>query len=157
MTRSRHLAFVLIVLLGISTGGRAQGQSGLETQLNAGTGRHTELGINVGTPGGINLSIGQWFDRWGIRASGMTYGSKMRGIQGFAGYEFLNDSEHRHAIGLAVGTWDYQNNSWTYAGPAYDLSIGGFFMEFGIAWGHGTYAANQVIWQIGYVYRLFDK
>ncbi len=157
MMATRNLAFILLVGLGANTACRAQNEIANQSQDFAKQMKHTELGMTVGTPSGVNLVLGQWFDRWGVRATGMTYGANMRGIQLYAGFEFLKDKDHRHCIGLAGGTWHYTNNDWRFLGPAYDLYIGGFFMEFGIAWGNGTYMANQVLWQFGYTHPIFEN
>ena len=155
MVTRRNFSFILLLVFGSHIASFAQEQPAPETLAQPKAGNHTELGITVGTPSILNLVVGRWWEQWGVRAIGMTYGANCRGIQLYAGYEFIHDKDHRHCIGLAGGTWHYSYNDWRFLGPAYDLYIGGFFMEFGIAWGKGSYMANQVLWQFGYSHSIF--
>ena len=152
----RDSSATLALLLFFSVICQAQEQSAPAVPAEPSPGNHSELGVAVGTPAFLNIIVGQWFDQWGLRVSGMTYGANMRGIHLYAGFEFIRDGDHRHCIGLMGGTWHYTHNDWKFLGPAYDLYIGGFFMEFGIGWGKGTYMANQVNWQFGYTHTIFD-
>ena len=157
MITAQMISRLLLIVLAPCALSYSQEETPAAVPLKSDFGNHTELGITTGTPTWLNLVVGQWFDQWGVRVSGMTYGANARGIQLFAGFEFIRDENHRHCFGLAGGTWHYTHNDWKFLGPAYDLYIGGFFMEFGIAWGRGTYMANQVLWQFGYTHSIFGK
>lgn len=155
MRMARNLSWVLFLLLGTADTCRPQGEVPPELLMSVRDSVYTEFGLVAGTPSGLNLLLGQWFDRWGLRASGMIYGANMRGIQLYAGFEFWRHRNHRYCIGLVGGTWHDTHNNWRFVGPAYDLYIGDFFVEFGVSWGKGSYMANQVIWQVGYSHSLF--
>jgi hypothetical protein len=123
-----------------------------------------ELGINAGTPAGLNLAIGYWFSSLGIRASGMIFGSRMGGGQLNLGLKLSDNTNRSHVLALVAGTsysereeiWFRRKVTWTYVGAAYELNLGGFFLQGGLTVGEGDFSNPQIIIQIGYMYRFLE-
>ncbi len=126
-----------------------------------------ELGINFGTPGGLNLLVGKWFSPVGIKVSGMNLGS-MYGVQGNLMYKLSDNYSRCHSLGLIFGVshielektngWNTETEikDWQYYGAAYNLNWGGFWLEVGLTGGDGDFKAPQLAFQIGYTYRFID-
>jgi hypothetical protein len=129
--------------------------------------RHTpysELGVNVGTPAGLNAAFGRWFGLFGLRLSGMVYGSALAGMQLNFGYKLSDNSNRSHVLALIAGSshledsrgWYIRDKSWTYLGAVYELNLGGFFLQAGASVGEGDYSNPQLMFQIGYMYRFLE-
>jgi hypothetical protein len=151
-----HIAIVLMLLAGSLARSHAQAPSDSLTNAHQDDPRYIELGATIGPPGGLNVVIGQWFGPWVVRASGMRYNDHTRGQQILAGFEFAQSPGLQHAICLAAGSWSLLDHDCKYIGPAYDLRVSGFFVEFGIGLGYSSYPADQIFWQFGYTFRLPD-
>ena len=138
------------------------------SDINLRDSSYLELGINLGTPAGVNLAAGFWFGSVGFRVSGMQL-SKMSGIQLNFSYKISDSPNFLHSIGFAGGTseietgeyddYDEYDNleikKWQYIGLVYNLNWGGFFLEGGLSIGEGDFTSPQAIFQIGYMYRAF--
>jgi hypothetical protein len=132
-----------------------------------------EAGINVGTPGGINLLVGKWFSPVGIKVSGMYIG-RMYGLQGNLMCKLSDTYSSCHSIGFVFGIeytkikqdygWEESIDiyDWKYYGIAYNLNWYGFWFEFGLSKGKGRPLTGDSIMtiypvaQIGYTYRFRD-
>lgn len=127
---------------------------------------YTELGINLGTPAGVNLALGYWFGEFGLRASGMVLGS-IQGFQGNAGIKLSDNANRSHVLALIFGQSRLEEKkvylfgpdevvyrTWSYFGLAYELNWHGFFVEAGLTAGSGDFSSPQVAAQIGYMYRF---
>lgn len=115
-----------------------------------------ELGVNLGTPAGFNLAIGKWLGRFGLRVSGGTLGKPVNGIQINLGYKLSDNTDRSHSLAFMGGNSQAEARHWTYAGVAYNLNWGGFFLEVGLTGGSGSYTNPQAAIQIGYMYRMLD-
>ncbi len=145
---------------------------------------YLELGFNFGTPVAFNAALGYWFGPIGLRVSGMYWVplNGISGIQGNLGIRLADNIHRRHALALVVGTihLDVQDaaelsetgvytygDMWdlTYFGFAYNLNVGGFFLEVGTTVVLALSVPEEApifavfippvgIWQIGYMYRF---
>lgn len=126
------------------------------------------FGITLGTPAGLQLVGGEYFNGFGIRASagylGKIYGAQINFVKNisksqnfssnlsvFAGYshmEFRTTMTYNGLFYSSVPIVDH----WTYGGLAFDLNWGGFFLEAGLSLGSGTFSNPQLGLQIGYVH-----
>ncbi|MFH1051268.1 MAG: hypothetical protein V1779_10125 [bacterium] len=127
-----------------------------------------EAGINLGTPGGVNLLVGKWFSPIGIKVSGMNLG-KIYGIQGNLMYKISDDYNTCHSLGLSTGVshmelektdiWgetETEIYDWQYYGVVYNLNWSGFWLEAGLCGGTGDFTSPQLMAQIGFTYRFID-
>jgi hypothetical protein len=117
-----------------------------------------EYGITGGTPSTVNVDVGVWSDRFGLRVSGMYFGTTVNGIQLNYGYRFWYDSKRYHALGLVTA---YHHNGiiaesieyGLYVGLVYNYRYKNFFFETGPVLGrkngknlsHGVWAI-QIGW-----------
>jgi hypothetical protein len=115
-----------------------------------------EVGISIGTPAGLNFSLGYWFGAVNGRISGMYWG-RLNGLQGDFGYRMFDNGRWNHALALVVGRLENEDGHWLYVGPAYELRFGGLFLEGGLAIGSGIYTGPQVVVQFGYSYRFLQR
>ncbi len=122
-----------------------------------------ELGVNFGTPGGLNLAFGRWFGIAGARLSGMYLGDALAGVQGNIGFKLSDNSNRSHVLAAIFGTSQLKENSgtywqrsrsWTYIGAAYELNLHGFFLQAGLSVGSGDFSSPQLMLQLGYMYRF---
>ena len=113
-----------------------------------------ELGANLGTPAGLNFTLGNWFGPLGLHISGMSYGDRISGIQANFGFKLSDNTNRSHSIAFICGHSNADINTWSYYGAAYDLNWGGFFLEAGLTAGSGSYTNPQLALQIGYTYRF---
>jgi hypothetical protein len=127
---------------------------------------YPELGINFGTPAGLNIAAGYWFGIVGTRLSGMYLGSTISGIQANVGFKMSDNSNRSHVLAAVFGashlildedSYFERERNWTYVGAAYNLNLGGFFLEAGVTVGHGDYSSPQVVLQLGYMYRFLPE
>ncbi len=127
--------------------------------------RHTpysELGVNVGTPAGLNAAFGRWFGLFGLRLSGMLYYPALAGAQLNFGFKLSDNANRSHVLALIAGSsviedswgWYARDKYWTYLGAVYELNLSGFFLQAGASVGEGDYSNPQLMVQIGYMYRF---
>ena len=127
---------------------------------------YTELGINLGTPAGVNLALGYWFGEFGLRASGMVLGF-VQGFQGNVGFKLSDNANRSHVLALIFGKSSIEDKkvylfgpdevvyrTWSYFGLVYELNWHGFFLEAGFTAGSGDFRSPQVAAQLGYMYRF---
>ena len=122
------------------------------------------LGALVGYPAGMNLAVGLETSLIGVHVSGGSWGSSWSGAQGDLGVYFAH-TQHL-SVGIAVIAGTYTTNPrldsgqrsvlrQTYAGPALECSLAGFFVQAGVAFGHGDYPSSQLSYQFGYAATIF--
>jgi len=100
-----------------------------------------EFGILFGTPAGFNLEAGWWPDpKWGVRASGLSLGPNLHGVQGNLCWTFARSYRRRAALALIAGTIGSNHDEWNYGGVAFDWNLAPLFAEVGFVGGHGTLA-----------------
>lgn len=114
---------------------------------------YPELGVNFGTPGGLNLAAGYWFGTVGLRLSGMYLGD-IAGVQGNVGFKLSDNSTRSHVLAAVFGTSEVERKNWTYIGGVYELNLSGFFLQAGATIGSGDFTSPQLIFQIGYMHRF---
>ena len=129
-----------------------------------------DVGISVGTPGGLNLGI----TKWGIgsvpvllRASGTYMGNQLWGVQPEIGIAFDTEGLFRQYVSVA-----YTKSSlalptrgigleWEGFGPMYGINWGGFSAQVGLSFGRGTVTEDfvtsrvsspQLLAQVGYAF-----
>ncbi|MCB2205246.1 hypothetical protein KQI65_10895 [bacterium] len=135
---------------------------------------YSELGINIGTPGGLNLAYGHWFGGIGLRLSGMIYGPSLSGLQLNLGFKLSDTYRMSHVLALVGGVSHFELEEetyyssyslithrtrvydWTYLGGIWEMNWWGFFLQTGLAVGSGDFSNPQLMLQIGYMYRFLD-
>jgi hypothetical protein len=121
--------------------------------------RFIEYGITGGTPSTVNIDFGGWIDCFGLRVSGMYFGTAVNGVQLNYGYRFWYNSERYHSLSLVTA---YHHNGiiaeaidyGLYVGLVYNYRYKNFFLETGPVLGrkngknlsHGVWA-----FQIGWI------
>ncbi|PLX33274.1 MAG: hypothetical protein C0600_00735 [Ignavibacteria bacterium] len=130
---------------------------------------YTELGLNFGTPAGLNIAVGRWFGPLGARLSGMVYGSLLSGAQLNLGVKLSDNHNRSHVLAATVGAlsleeedaywspyygFSSRTRSWTYIGAVYELNLHGFFLQAGLSVGDGDFSNPQILLQLGYMYRF---
>ncbi|MFH1051270.1 MAG: hypothetical protein V1779_10135 [bacterium] len=107
-----------------------------------------EAGVNLGSPGAINLLVDRWFSPIGVKVSGIYIG-RMYGFQGNLMYKLSDTYSSCHSLGFVFGMefaefkQDYgwykkiDIYDWKYFGIAYNLNWYGFWFEFGLSKGEG--------------------
>lgn len=118
---------------------------------------YTELGVNLGTPAGLNLALGNWFGRFGVRASGMVYGRKLNGIQGNLGFKLSDNINRSDVLAAIFGSLNIEKDNWSYFGLVYELNLSGFFFHAGLTAGSGSFSTPQLAVQLGYMHRFLPK
>ncbi|MFZ1729990.1 MAG: hypothetical protein WBQ23_02215 [Bacteroidota bacterium] len=122
-----------------------------------------ELGVNIGTPAGINLAMGKWFGIVGARLSGMYFGDQLAGLQGNIGFKLSDNRKRSHVLAAIFGASHLEENyrtsqqrslEWTFVGAVYELNLRGFFVQGGLTVGSGDFSSPQAFFQIGYMYRF---
>ncbi len=119
-----------------------------------------ELGINLGTPAGIN-AFGGYAGKYLItHISGMDIGT-VKGIQFDFGYPLYKSYKGYSALGLAVGSSKFalrdlssesksaKVTTYDYVGLVYMFSYKTLFGQFGLAYGEGMQSKFQLVLQIG--------
>lgn len=114
---------------------------------------YSELGITLGTPGAVNLAVARWFGQYGVRVCGMAFDSS-KGIQANIAYKFSDNADRSHSVALVFGGSKIMGKVWNYAGVAYNLNYGNFFLEAGLSAGSGSFSTPQLLLQLGYSYRF---
>lgn len=122
-----------------------------------------ELGVNLGTPAGLNLSTGIWGTSevpLVFRVSGMYYGSRLKGVQGDLGYLFNPEGNFKHYVAVSgttlAGETSTDRFNWTGIGPTYGLNYHGFSTQVGLSFGKSSaasltkFSSPQLQFQIGY-------
>lgn len=125
-----------------------------------------ELGFTIGTPAGINLVLSKHKEQYLFRFSGMYWGSGLKGLQMELGYKFSENRNRYHAINILAGLLSIKStenqgfgttiktNNWQYFGIAYNFNLYGFYLQPGFSIGEGNFTNPQLMFQIGYVYRI---
>ncbi len=126
--------------------------------------RYPVLGVNIGTPGGLNLVAGYYFERYGFRVSGGGMPGMYGGTKGAQLNGLLKITEHPNFSFNAslLGGYSsipgiFSNREWTYLGVGVDMCWHKFFSELSITAGHGDFTSPQVGLQIGYMYRFIKQ
>lgn len=123
-----------------------------------------EFGMNIGFPSGLNIIGGYWYGPFGLHISG-SYIFIADGFQLNISYKLFDKNEARHSFSLVAGNsnirkdkygsgGNLKNFHWEYYGATYNIYFYGFWVEFGFSGGNGNYNNPQVIFQLGYIYRL---
>jgi hypothetical protein len=112
---------------------------------------YLELGINFGTPAGLNLAAGYWFDEVGLRFTGMIL-EDLAGIQANVGFKLSENSRRSHVLAVIAGVSEIVHKEWTYYGGVYELNLSGFFLQAGATFGRGGFSSPQLALQIGYMH-----
>ncbi len=123
------------------------------------------VGLSVGTPGLLNIIGGYYFPLVGFHLSGSFMGTNFYGIQGNIQLRFYETENVVHGFSL-IGAYNHledDNHKVTggfFVGPAYNLNLYGFFVEFGLAYYNGEVESDHrsghtFVFQLGYVARLF--
>ena len=116
---------------------------------------YVEVGGSLGTPAVLNLVVGYQTPRFGVRGSGLYFGSSVHGFQISPGVHFGPANKAWHGIGAVFGTMNLLDQKFTYAGLAYQLTTrGGFYLEAGFSGGSGDFTSPQLLLQIGGVARI---
>lgn len=116
------------------------------------------FGATVGTPAGINLSIGYTWPVLGFQLSGLYLGN-IYGAQLNILFKLSETKNFSHALFLGggfsqvtgMGGYDF---SWYYGAAGYNLNFFGIFAELGLSVGTGTFKNPQLTFQLGYVHRF---
>jgi len=124
-----------------------------------------ELGINIGTPAGLNLFAGFSNKYIVCHFSGMEM-STINGYQIDAGYPLVSTSNGYSALGLTYGREQLtlspeqeseqriKNFTYTYFGGLYLFSYKVLYGQFGFGYGEGMQSKLQLLLQIGVRIRL---
>ncbi|GJM33404.1 MAG: hypothetical protein DHS20C18_24050 [Saprospiraceae bacterium] len=130
---------------------------------------YLELGLTYGTPAGLNMVVGYWHGRTGVRLSGMVY-SGFTALQLHLGLKLSETTRRRHSIGLSFGNYSFkgQQEGFHYIGPVYNYTGAPFnikilhnswFVEIGYVYGFGSGdeiggGGSFPIVQTGFVHRF---
>lgn len=122
-----------------------------------------ELGVSLGTPAGLNFSTGIWGTSdvpLVVRATGMYWGPKLKGVQGDLGFLFNPEGNFKHYLAVSGTTVSGGSTtdtfSWTGIGPSYGLNWNGFSTQVGLSFGKSSmasvrqFSSPQLQFQIGY-------
>lgn len=127
---------------------------------------YTTFGLTLGTPAGVNLNLGRYFDQFGLRLSGGYWGT-LGGIdlnamsllnrgssfthELFVGCGYLSIEEEVHD-----GFWGYYTRvrDWLYLEGGWSCNWSGFFGLIGLSVGSGSFRSPQLVLQIGYVHEF---
>jgi len=129
------------------------------------------LGIDVGSPQGVNLRAGFLHPRFSLMAGGMYWSSENYGYEGALAFNFFSSKNFYQGLGVVAGY--FSNNplnglmsnffvaphesgayQYTYIGPQYSLYLSGFTLALGVGFGKGDYTSPQAIFHFGYLFRL---
>lgn len=125
------------------------------------------LGATVGSPAGISAVGAFYSEHISLRVSGGAWGKDWYGLQAECSLVLFRGEEFSHGISLLAGRFGtrtyidpeqgYDSRTQNYIGLAYDMNLGGFFLEAGLGFGPGTAPGfpNPVgLFQAGYLFRL---
>lgn len=119
------------------------------------------FGGTLGTPGGLNLVAGYYFNGWGVRLSGM-YLSTINGLE----FELLRNIGRNglfsHNIHVGIGRSHveleseryagvYEVYDWRYMMAGYDFNWNSFYVSASLSAGSGDFSSPQLLFQLGYV------
>lgn len=129
-----------------------------------------DVGVSVGTPGGLNLGV----TKWGIgeipllvRGSGSYINSNFWGFQPEVGFAFDTEGLFRQYVSVAYTRTNLYLPSrgtgltWEGIGPVYGINWGGFSAQLGLSFGKGTSTEDfvvsrittpQLVAQVGYAF-----
>ena len=123
--------------------------------------QYFELGITLGTPGGININCGYVYKDFGIRAAIGSIPVQMYGYQFKLFYNLI--SINSFEIGLSVGYGYNYSSSWPfgdferkYLGLFTHINLSGFFIEYSRGYDIENLSNFKHLFQIGFIYR-FNK
>lgn len=142
MVRFLILGVIGTVLLG-SLGQAAEESSELVLpELKSTTNNYfKEVGMTVGTPGGLNVNVGIWGPMV-LRASGMYLGTKMTGGEVQMGWALRREGHFKHYVGVQALTSAFDGGNyrweWTGLGPVYGMHWRGLTASLGASIGSGT-------------------
>lgn len=121
-----------------------------------------ELGLSLGTPGGINLVYHKATEERTYRLAVGGLGPKSYGIE--VGATLIrNPGELFRSLQVIAGASSIRNNvsptltvadRWVYGGLSTTFQYGGFFVEPGLTVGVGDYTNPQFILQVGWLWEL---
>lgn len=122
------------------------------------------FGLTFLCPGGINLLAGKQYGSgygWRLQAGCMSDLEEIYiiGAQWNFMYNLKKEPnfEHNLSVGLGISTFEmlpYHNTEELfYSGFFYDVNVGGFFLETGIAFVEANISKSFMFLQLGYVYR----
>ena len=115
----------------------------------------------------VHPSIGYWWNRTGVRLTGMYLNHDLHEFHVNIGYAFSESAKVQHSINLltsrVVGSDPGADYRYTSTGLAYSLNVRGFFLELGLAhpWRDdiGNLKNDPVVpcGYFGYIYRFRAK
>jgi hypothetical protein len=133
---------------------------------------YSELGLNFGTPAGINLFLSHWVTSFGLGVSGMALGNDTYGIQFELRYKLFENFSRYHDFAFIFGTNQVNFGhyfpelvksknypklyQWGFYGLAYQLNFYGIWLEAGATFGTGNVVSPQIDFQLGYTHRFLD-
>ncbi len=124
------------------------------------------FGPAIGSPSGISLIAGYYFDPVALRVSGGYWGKAWNGAQGDIGITLSQSAWLAQGISFVAGMFKVnpivgdtqvqqrQPKSERYMGLAYDAYLSGFFLQLGLGAGKGDYQNPQLLLQCGYLFQL---
>jgi hypothetical protein len=168
ITQFTKLALGLALATGVAT--QAFADNALYSTSAEPERTNMDVGISVGTPGGLNLGV----TKWGIgsvpvllRASGSYLGSNIWGYQPEIGIAFDTEGLFRQYFSVAYTRTSLnlpargEGVDWEGFGPVYGINWGGFSAQVGLSFGSGTavdafvarrITTPQLLAQVGYAF-----
>ncbi len=131
---------------------------------------YAEAGISFIHPGGINLALGGWIDKFGVRACGGYIPGYTSGFQIDLAYAFKQNRFTRQSFNIVCAYMLVKDeeddstspNNYNYKksfgiGPAYNLNYYGLHLEAGILYGTSNFNAHYfAFFQFGYLFNFND-
>jgi hypothetical protein len=125
------------------------------------------IGAAVGSPAGLSVTGAFLTEPVSFRISGGAWGKNWYGVQAAASWTFFRGEQFSHGLSLLVGRFGtqtyidaekgYDVRSESYVGAAYDMNLGGFYLEAGLGLGPGAapgFPNPVALFQAGYLVRL---
>ena len=91
------------------------------------------IGVNLGMPSFVNLSLGCTYGNIDCRISGMYSDEKNNGLKLNLGYKVADIDNTRHIFGIAAGRSQDSFCDWSFMGPVYIFNDRAFYLELGVA------------------------
>jgi nitrate reductase NapE component len=138
----------------------ARAQTELMEQKSEDTGFFM-LGAGIGMPSGVALIGGYDFGVLAMRISGGGWQKGWYGVDGDLALHFNHSTSFAHGLSVIVGRYganpvndqgvrEYKTQN--FFGLTYDIYLAGFFLQAGLAFGHGDYPSPDAVYQVGYLF-----
>lgn len=122
--------------------------------------QYYELGMTLGTPGGINMNLGYVYKKFGLRGNiGTVPGFEIYGYQFNLFFNLVNSE--RVEIGFSCGygynyvsSWPFGDFERKYLGLFSHINLSGFFIEYGRGFEISNLNNNKPLLQFGYIGRF---